>query len=116
MKGNGLRYKCILRTDAGWDTVGGTAPPGASRYAAEFGPPIHSLFRLANRNALVLSGAVQVGYTLAFDTQPDGWQTVRLKFKDFVPVFRARTMRNMPPLNAGNICSIQLMLRQAGWL
>lgn len=25
VKGNGLRYKLILRTDAGWDTVGYTA-------------------------------------------------------------------------------------------
>lgn len=24
MKGNGLRYKCIIRTDPGWDAVGYT--------------------------------------------------------------------------------------------
>jgi hypothetical protein len=70
VKGNGLRYKCIIRTDPGWDAV---------------------------------------GYTLAFDTQDSGWQTVRLPFKDFKPVFRARTMPGMPALNPANICSVQLM-------
>lgn len=70
VKGDGKRYKLIIRDGAGWDTV---------------------------------------GYTLSFDTQP-GWQTVRLRFSDFKPVFRARTMLGMPPLNTANICSFQLML------
>ncbi|KAL4448009.1 hypothetical protein ABPG75_005228 [Micractinium tetrahymenae] len=70
VKGDGKRYKLIIRDGAGWDTV---------------------------------------GYTKSFDTQP-GWQTVRLQFSDFKPVFRARTMLGMPPLNTANICSFQLML------
>lgn len=71
VKGNGLRYKLILRCDNGWDTV---------------------------------------GYTGYFDTQPGGWQTARIPFKDFKPVFRAKTVTNMAPLNTANICSLQLML------
>ena len=39
-----------------------------------------------------------------------GWQTVQLRFADFKPVFRARTQLGMPPINAANICSLQLML------
>ena len=39
-----------------------------------------------------------------------GWQTVQLKFADFKPVFRARTQLGVPPINAANICSLQLML------
>ncbi|KAL4444961.1 hypothetical protein ABPG77_004011 [Micractinium sp. CCAP 211/92] len=70
VKGDGKRYKLIIRDSAGWDTV---------------------------------------GYTASFDTQP-GWQTVRVPFSSFKPVFRARTMLYMPPLNAANICSFQLML------
>lgn len=72
MKGNGLRYKLILRCDPGWDSV---------------------------------------GYTAMFNTTPAGWQTVRIPFSEFVPVFRARTQRGMPPLNAANVCSMQLMFR-----
>lgn len=38
---------------------------------------------------------------------------MRLPFADFKPVFRARTMPGMPPLNSANICSVQLMFRWA---
>lgn len=70
VKGDGMRYKLIIRCDAGWDSV---------------------------------------GYTQGFNTQP-GWQTVQLRFSDFKPVFRARTQLGMPPIDAANICSLQLML------
>jgi len=43
-----------------------------------------------------------------------GWQTVRIPFSAFAPVFRARTMVGCPPLNKSNICSLQLMLRLVG--
>lgn len=38
---------------------------------------------------------------------------MRVPFSSFKPVFRARTMLGMPPLNTTNICSFQLMLRRA---
>ncbi|MEW5317424.1 MAG: hypothetical protein WDW38_008720 [Sanguina aurantia] len=53
LKGDGQRYKFIIRDDSNWDGV---------------------------------------AHTLSFDTQPDVWQTVRLRFADFVPVFRAKTL------------------------
>jgi hypothetical protein len=71
IKGDGQRYKLIIRCDPGWDSV---------------------------------------GHTLSFPTQP-GWQTVRLSFSEFLPVFRAKTMRNADPINPQSIYSIQLMLR-----
>lgn len=46
----------------------------------------------------------------SFDTKAGEWHTVRLPFKDFAPVFRARTMPNGPRLNPASITSIQLML------
>ena len=46
-----------------------------------------------------------------FDTTPDGWQTVRLPWAGFAPVFRAKTQRGMAPLTPASICSIQLMFR-----
>ncbi len=45
----------------------------------------------------------------SFDTQP-GWQTVRVAFKDFVPVFRAKTVRGGAPLDRSSIMSLQIML------
>ena len=35
---------------------------------------------------------------------------MQLRFSDFKPVFRARTQLGMPPIDAANICSLQLML------
>lgn len=41
-------------------------------------------------------------------TVPAGvWQTVRLPFSKFVPVFRARTVRDAPPLDTSHIYSFQ---------
>ena len=54
MQGDGQRYKLILRTDPGWDSI---------------------------------------AYCHSFDTNPGVWQTVRIPFKDFFPVFRARTLK-----------------------
>lgn len=52
-----------------------------------------------------------VGYTVSFDTSSTGdWETIRLPFEAFVPVFRARTMKDSPALDVGSICSVQLML------
>jgi len=69
--GNGLRYKFIVRTEPGWDSV---------------------------------------AYCLSFDTVADQWQTVKLPFRDFAPVFRANTVKNGPSMDAGSIFSMQLML------
>ncbi|MEW5307468.1 MAG: hypothetical protein WDW36_009863 [Sanguina aurantia] len=71
LKGDGQRYKFIIRDDSNWDGV---------------------------------------AHTLSFDTQPDVWQTVRLRFADFVPVFRAKTVPNGTRLNPRTINSVQLML------
>lgn len=51
-----------------------------------------------------------IGYALSFDTVADQWITVELPFSHFIPVFRARTAPNAPPLNVGQIYSLQLML------
>lgn len=144
VKGNGLRYKCIIRTDPGWDAVGytlafdtqdnGESPaaqrqgcrrgsswtPGRVYHQTEhalppdracpgleatcFMPPCLLRFRPTTQ-------ARADAFTLAPPRAAAGWQTVRLPFADFKPVFRARTMPGMPPLNAANICSVQLMFR-----
>jgi uncharacterized protein YbjT (DUF2867 family) len=51
-----------------------------------------------------------VGYTASFDTRAGEWQTVRIPWNAFVPVFRAKTMPDAPPIDAGKVTSIQLML------
>ncbi|THU52397.1 hypothetical protein C4D60_Mb10t03560 [Musa balbisiana] len=53
VKGDGRRYKLILRTSSDWDTV---------------------------------------GYTASFDTTKEQWQTIKLPFSSFRPIFRARTL------------------------
>lgn len=51
-----------------------------------------------------------MGYSQSFDTVFNTWMTVRLPFKDFVPVFRARTVTDAPPLAVEALRSFQLML------
>jgi len=70
LRGEGQRYKFMLRTTDNWDSV---------------------------------------AYCKSFDTT-EGWQDVELPFKDFFPVFRAKSVKPPPPLKLNNICSLQLML------
>ncbi|MBE9200522.1 MULTISPECIES: CIA30 family protein [unclassified Nodularia (in: cyanobacteria)] len=51
-----------------------------------------------------------VGYSHSFDTVDNTWITVRVPFKDLVPVFRAKVLPDAPPIYAGKISSFQLML------
>ncbi len=46
----------------------------------------------------------------SFDTKAGEWQTVRLPFSEFVPVFRARTQRDAGCIDASVVHSVQLML------
>jgi hypothetical protein len=69
--GNGQRFKCTIRTDTFWDSV---------------------------------------GWTKSFDTQNGKWHDVYLPFKDFIPVFRAKSLKDGSRLNPSTVCSIQLML------
>eukprot|EP00884_Botryococcus_braunii_P010727 jgi/Botrbrau1/19656/Bobra.0003s0021.2 len=71
IKGDGLRYKAILRTDTGWDSI---------------------------------------SYCRSFDTKPGEWQTVKLPFREFKPIFRALSVRDGAPLDPSRIASLQLML------
>ncbi|KAL3643540.1 hypothetical protein CASFOL_014355 [Castilleja foliolosa] len=70
VKGDGRRYKLIIRTSRDWDTI---------------------------------------GYTTAFDTVKDQWQSIRLPFSSLRPIFRARTVVDAPPFNPSEIISLQLM-------
>jgi len=51
-----------------------------------------------------------IGYSYSFDTVPNIWITVSIPFTNLVPVFRAKTVKDCPPINASNIYSLQLML------
>jgi uncharacterized protein YbjT (DUF2867 family) len=50
-----------------------------------------------------------VGYAYSFDTIANEWLTIQVPFQDLVPIFRAKTV-NDAPLDATQICSLQLML------
>eukprot|EP00871_Galdieria_phlegrea_P000811 jgi/Galph1/1730/GphlegSOOS_G430.1 len=51
-----------------------------------------------------------IAYCCSVDTINGTWKEVWLPFKDFKPVFRAKTMPTMPMLDASRIYSFQLML------
>jgi uncharacterized protein YbjT (DUF2867 family) len=51
-----------------------------------------------------------VGYAYPFDTIENQWLTIQIPFQDLVPIFRAKTVSNAPPIDSTQICSFQLML------
>ncbi len=51
-----------------------------------------------------------IGYASSFDTEPDRWLTIKIPFGDLVPIFRAKTATDAPPIDLSRICSLQLML------
>ena len=51
-----------------------------------------------------------VGYCYSFDTIYDYPTTIRIPFKDLIPVFRAKTVREASQLDSARIYSMQLML------
>jgi peptide-methionine (R)-S-oxide reductase len=55
-------------------------------------------------------------YESEFETKIDGWVTVEAPFRDFVPTFRGRRLRNAPTLDGAAVRQIGFMLadKQAG--
>ena len=55
-------------------------------------------------------------YESGFDTVAETWVTVRVPFRDFVPTFFGRRVRNVPALKSADVRQIGLMLadKQAG--
>ncbi|BBD61465.1 NADH:ubiquinone oxidoreductase complex I intermediate-associated protein 30 [Nostoc sp. HK-01] len=51
-----------------------------------------------------------LGYSYSFDTVANTWINVRIPFAELTPVFRAKTVKDAPPLDASRISSFQLML------
>ena len=51
-----------------------------------------------------------VAYSYSFDTVADTWIDVRVSFTDLIPVFRAKTAKDCPPIDTSKIRSLQLML------
>ncbi|MBE9210373.1 CIA30 family protein [Nostoc sp. LEGE 06077] len=51
-----------------------------------------------------------LGYSYSFDTVANTWINIRIPFAELTPVFRAKTVKDAPPLDASGISSFQLML------
>ena len=54
-----------------------------------------------------------ISWCKSFDTAPGKWTTVSVPFRDFQPVFRAKTLKGAElkaPLDASNVRAVQLML------
>jgi uncharacterized protein YbjT (DUF2867 family) len=51
-----------------------------------------------------------VGYSHSFDTEANTWINIKVPFRDLIPVFRAKVVRDRPPIDVSKICSFQLML------
>ncbi|AFZ60088.1 CIA30 family protein [Anabaena cylindrica FACHB-243] len=51
-----------------------------------------------------------VGYSYAFDTVANTWIDITIPFADLTPVFRAKSVKDCPPIDSSKVCSFQLML------
>ncbi|AUS99178.1 NADH:ubiquinone oxidoreductase [Nostoc sp. CENA543] len=51
-----------------------------------------------------------LGYSYSFDTVANNWINIRIPFSDFVPVFRAKIVKDAPVIPQDRITSLQLML------
>lgn len=51
-----------------------------------------------------------IGYSYSFDTVANTWIDIQIPFADLIPVFRAKVVKDAPPLEKSRICSFQLML------
>jgi len=51
-----------------------------------------------------------LSFVRSFDTTDGEWQTIKLPFSEFRPVFRAKTMDNGAKLDKSSITSVQIML------
>ena len=51
-----------------------------------------------------------VGYSYSFDTVANTWLDIQIPFTDLVPVFRAKIVKDCPPMDVSKVCSLQLML------
>jgi hypothetical protein len=51
-----------------------------------------------------------LAYSYSFDTVAGEWLTVRIPFAQMVPVFRAKTLPDVSPLQTQTVRSLQLML------
>lgn len=51
-----------------------------------------------------------IGYSYSFDTIKNTWQNIQVPFNQLIPVFRAKTVPNCPPIDQSKICAVQLML------
>ena len=57
-----------------------------------------------------------VSYRHHFETQSDTWMTIRIPFREFVPVFRGRILNDVPPVSPEQIQQIGFLIadKQAG--
>jgi uncharacterized protein YbjT (DUF2867 family) len=51
-----------------------------------------------------------LGYSYSFDTEANTWIDVRIPFADLIPVFRAKVVKDAPPIDVSRVSSLQLML------
>jgi Complex I intermediate-associated protein 30 (CIA30) len=51
-----------------------------------------------------------LSYAYSFDTSPNAYTDLRIPFRNFVPVQRAKTVSDAPPLDRRQVASIQIML------
>ncbi|AFZ23710.1 NmrA-like family protein [Cylindrospermum stagnale PCC 7417] len=51
-----------------------------------------------------------VGFSYSFDTVANTWIDIRIPFSELVPVFRAKVVKDCPPIDTSKISSLQLML------
>jgi Complex I intermediate-associated protein 30 (CIA30) len=92
VRGDGQRYKCVIKIDQSWDGVG---------YTTSFDTRGSGGVSKTNDDGSGGGGG---------EKNFSSWQTIQIPFSSLVPVFRAKTQYDAAPFDASRVTSIQLML------
>jgi len=104
VRGDGQRYKFLLRTSSGWDSL--AYAYGFETVKVEAGQVEVGQVETAGLNGAELGGSGGDRVVRSSEV----WQTVRIPFAALRPVFRARTVADAPPFDRAKITSLQVML------
>lgn len=96
LKGDGRRYKFVVRTSSDWDTVGYTASFDTVEGQWQSVSTLLTVF-IPVVDYLVLKSVIYLFQ-------------IRLPFSSLRPIFRARTVLDAPPFDPSNIVSLQVCL------
>jgi monofunctional biosynthetic peptidoglycan transglycosylase len=105
-----------LENNGGFASIRSSGAAGPSPAARGITLTVHGDGKRYKLNLRTSGAFDSVQYQAAFDTRADKWETIRIPFGEFRPVFRGRAVTDAPPLDPQHIVSVGFLIsnRQTG--